>query len=92
MLKDRGADWINAVPVFPYRAFRHSTLYVREDSPLRGPADLKGKLVGVPDFSMTAAVWTRGILGEQYGVKWTDMRLDRQRAPALHDAAGRGAR
>jgi 4,5-dihydroxyphthalate decarboxylase len=41
MLKDRGADWIHAVPVFPYRAFRHSTLYVRQDSPLRGPADLK---------------------------------------------------
>lgn len=74
MLKDRGADWIHAVPVFPYRAFRHSTLYVRKDSPLRGPADLKGKLVGVPDFSMTAAVWTRGILSEQYGVKWSDMR------------------
>jgi 4,5-dihydroxyphthalate decarboxylase len=74
MLKDRGADWIHAVPVFPYRAFRHSTLYVRKDSPLRGPADLKGKLVGVPDFSMTAAVWTRGILGEQYGVRWSDMR------------------
>jgi 4,5-dihydroxyphthalate decarboxylase len=74
MLKDRGADWIHAVPIFPYRAFRHSTLYVRNDSPLKGPQDLKGKLVGVPDFSMTAAVWTRGILSEQYGVKWSDIR------------------
>lgn len=74
MLKDRGADWIHAIPVFPYRAFRHSTLYVRRDSPLRGPEDLKGKVVGVPDYSMTAAVWTRGILGEQYGVHWSDMR------------------
>jgi 4,5-dihydroxyphthalate decarboxylase len=74
MLKDRGADWIHAVPIFPYRAFRHSTLYVRKDSPLKGPADLRGKLVGVPDFSMTAAVWTRGILSEQYGVKWSEMR------------------
>ena len=62
MLKDRGADWLHAVPVFPYRAFRHSTLYVRKDSPLREPADLRGKRIGVPDFSMTAAVWTRGIL------------------------------
>jgi 4,5-dihydroxyphthalate decarboxylase len=74
MLKDRGAEWLDAVPVFPYRAFRHSTLYVRKDSPLKGPEDLRGKVVGVPDYSMTAAVWTRGILGEQYGVKWSDMR------------------
>jgi 4,5-dihydroxyphthalate decarboxylase len=74
MLKDRGADWLFAIPVFPYRAFRHSTLYVRRDSPLSGPADLKGKTVGVPDYSMTAAVWTRGILEEQYGVRWSDMR------------------
>jgi len=73
MLKDRGADWLHAIPVFPYRAFRHSTLYVPKDSPLREPADLRGKRVGVPDFSMTAAVWTRGILADQYGVRWQDL-------------------
>lgn len=73
MLKDRGAEWFHAIPVFPYRAFRHSTLYVRKDSPLRNPADLRGKRVGVPDFSMTAAVWTRGILADQYNVQWPDM-------------------
>jgi 4,5-dihydroxyphthalate decarboxylase len=73
MLKDRGADWLHAIPVFPYRAFRHSTLYVRKDGPLREPADLRGKRVGVPDFSMTAAVWTRGILADQYGVRWQDL-------------------
>jgi 4,5-dihydroxyphthalate decarboxylase len=86
MLKDRGADWIHAIPVFPYRAFRHSTLYVRKDSPLKGPQDLRGKRVGVPDFSMTAAVWTRGILKEQYGVDWAEMRWvasGRQRFQAL---------
>jgi 4,5-dihydroxyphthalate decarboxylase len=73
MLKDRGADWLHAIPVFPYRAFRHSTLYVRKDSPLRDPADLRGKRIGVPDFSMTAAVWTRGILADQYSVQWQDL-------------------
>ena len=74
MLKDRGANWLHAIPVFPYRAFRHSTIYVRNDSPLRTPADLRGKRVGVPDFSMTAAVWTRGILADQYGVHWSDFQ------------------
>jgi 4,5-dihydroxyphthalate decarboxylase len=86
MLKDRGAEWLHAVPVFPYRAFRHSTLYVRRDSPMKGPEDLRGKRVGVPDYSMTAAVWTRGILKEQYGVDWADMHWiasGRQRFDAL---------
>jgi 4,5-dihydroxyphthalate decarboxylase len=73
MLRDRGADWLQAIPVFPYRAFRHATLYVCNDSPLREPADLRGKRVGVPDFSMTAAVWTRGILADQYDVQWQDL-------------------
>lgn len=73
MLKSLGATWLHAVPIFPYRAFRHSTLYVRRDSPLKGPADLRGKIVGVPDYSMTAAVWTRGILSEQYGVNSSEM-------------------
>jgi 4,5-dihydroxyphthalate decarboxylase len=87
MLKDRGADWLHAVPIFPYRAFRHSTLYVRRDSPLKGPADLRGRVVGVPDYSMTAAVWTRGILKEQYGVEWSEMywvASGRQRFTTLH--------
>lgn len=87
MLKARGADWLQAVPVFPYRAFRHSTLYVRRDSPLNGPEDLRGKTVGVPDYSMTAAVWTRGILGEQYGVHWSEMNWiasGKQRFSVVH--------
>jgi 4,5-dihydroxyphthalate decarboxylase len=86
MLRDRGADWLHAVPIFPYRAFRHSTLYVRRDSPLRGPADLRGKRVGVPDYSMTSAVWTRGILKEQYGVDSSEVQWiasGRQRFEAL---------
>lgn len=74
MLKDRGAEWLSAVPIFPYRAFRHSTLYVRKDSDITEPSQLKGKHVGVPDYSMTAAVWTRGILNQQYGVHPSQMR------------------
>lgn len=74
MLKGRGAEWLSAVPIFPYRAFRHSTLYVRQDSAMRDPSELKGKHVGVPDYSMTAAVWTRGILNQQYGVHPSEMR------------------
>lgn len=74
ILRTRGAEWLLAVPIFPYRAFRHSTLFVRRDSQLQSPRDLLGKRVGVPDYSMTAAVWTRGILLEQYDVHWSGIR------------------
>ena len=90
MLKDRGAEWLHAIPVFPYRAFRHSTLYVRKDSQLREPSELRGKRIGVPDFSMTAAVWTRGILADQYQVQWQDLHWivsGKQRFAALQGVA-----
>jgi len=88
MLKDRGADWLHGVPVFPYRAFRHSAFFVRKDSPLRDLADLRGKRIGVADFSMTAAVWARGILADQYGISWRELRWvvsGRQRFDVLPD-------
>lgn len=62
-----GAPFV-AVPVFPSRAFRHSSLYVREDSPVTDPADLAGGTVGVPEYQITAAVWARGILAEHHGL------------------------
>jgi 4,5-dihydroxyphthalate decarboxylase len=74
MLKDRGADWLSAIPVFPARAFRHANIYVRADSPLQGPSQLRGRRIGVPEYSMTLAVWMRGILAEQFGVHWSEMR------------------
>jgi 4,5-dihydroxyphthalate decarboxylase len=70
ILLDQGADWLRPVAVFPYRAFRHATLLVRRDSALTDPAALRGKRVGVPDYSMTAAVWSRGIFLEEYGLDW----------------------
>ena len=63
----QGAPFV-AVPVFPSRAFRHSGIYVREDSPLHDLAELTGARVGVPEYQITAAVWIRGILAEHHGV------------------------
>jgi 4,5-dihydroxyphthalate decarboxylase len=56
------------IPVFLSRSFRHSSLYVREDSPVTGAAGLAGLRVGVPEYQMTAAVWTRGLLHHEFGV------------------------
>ena len=57
-----------AIPVFPSRSFRHSCIYVNGGSGIREPKDLIGKRVGVPEFQMTAPVWIRGILSDEYGV------------------------
>lgn len=61
------------VPVFPSRAFRHSSIYVRSDHGIRTPADLKGKKIGVPEYQLTANVWARLFLEEDYGVKPKDL-------------------
>ncbi len=61
-----------AVPVFPSRAFRHTSIYVRTDR-IREPADLKGKRVGVPEYQLTANVWVRMFLEEDHGVRPSDV-------------------
>src|SRR6186997_3561031 len=60
------------VPAFVSRAFRHTAIYVRTDR-IKKPADLKGKKVGVPEYQLTANVWARAILQDDYGVKPSDV-------------------
>lgn len=57
-----------ALPVFPSRFFRHSCIFVSAKSGIEKPQDLAGRRVGVPEFQMTAPVWIRGILQDEYGV------------------------
>ncbi len=60
-----------AIPIFPSRFFRHSCIYVNRNSGIAEPKDLIGKRVGTPEFQMTAGVWIRGILSDEYQVPVT---------------------
>lgn len=56
------------LPIFPSRSFRHGAWFVNADSGIGTPADLKGRRVGVREYSMTAAVVARGVLSDEFGV------------------------
>jgi len=57
-----------AIPVFPSRMFRHSCIFVSTASGIREPGDLADKRIGTVEYQMTAPVWIRGILQDEYGV------------------------
>lgn len=71
---DSGDPTYIGIPAFVSRVFRHSGIYVRTDRGIKSPADLKGKLIGLPEYQITAVVWQRGIMSDEYGVKPTDIR------------------
>ena len=60
------------VPVFLSRAFRHTCIYVRTDR-IRKPQDLKGRRIGLPEYQLSALVWARAILQDDFGVKPSDV-------------------
>lgn len=72
-LRSRGDDSLSAIPVFPSRAFRHSCIYVRGDSKIRRPEDLRGARVGYPEWAQTAGIYARALLVHEYGVPLSDI-------------------
>jgi 4,5-dihydroxyphthalate decarboxylase len=70
----RGTSAYTAIPAFVSRAFRHNGFFTRTGSGIESPADLAGRTVGVPEYQMTAALWMRGILADEYGVDLASIR------------------
>ncbi len=64
---------IALLPVVMASRFQESALFVRADSPLKGPGELRGKRVGVRAYSQTTGLWLRGILQESFGVAPEDI-------------------
>jgi len=64
---------ITLLPVVMAARFQENALFVRADSPLKGPADLKGRRVGVRAYSQTTGLWLRGLLAHEYSVAPSDI-------------------
>jgi 4,5-dihydroxyphthalate decarboxylase len=63
-----------AIPVFVSRSFRHSGIFIHTGSGIHKPPDLAGKRVGNPEYQLTAIVWIRGILNDEYCVPISSVR------------------
>jgi len=57
-----------ALPIWTSRAFRHSFICINTKAGINHPKDLEGRKIGVPLHTMSAAIWCRGVLRDEYGV------------------------
>ena len=73
-------EWV-ALPVFSMRHFFHTSVLVRADAGIEKPSDLRGKRIGVPEYQQTWAVWSRGILADEFGVQPRDNVWYMERSP-----------
>lgn len=68
VMRSRGDDRFVGLPVFPSRSFRHNNVFVRSDAGIERPQDLRGKRIGVLQYSNTASMWARAMLHHDYAV------------------------
>lgn len=89
MARERGWGY-RALPIFHHREFEYTKLLIRKDSGVEQPEDLKGKRIATGDYQQTAAVWFRGQLQHEFGVKPTDMEWFMARSPKYSHAGALG--
>ena len=75
MIRARGDERFVGIPVFTTRRFYHTGISVRKDAKIDSPAGLKGKRIGVPEYIQTSALWTRGVLENEFGINVPDEEM-----------------
>lgn len=73
MLTSRDESPYVGIPAFVSRLFRHSGVYIRTDRGIDHPSKLAGRTIGLPEYQITATVWIRGFLADDYGVDARDV-------------------
>jgi 4,5-dihydroxyphthalate decarboxylase len=59
-----------AIPVFASRVFRHSFIFINKKH-IKSAKELEGKRIGVPVYTMTAAIFIRGLLSDEHGIDFS---------------------
>src|SRR6516225_8276142 len=89
---DKGDRSHVGLPVFPLRNFTARDLYVRKGGPVKSPADLIGKRIGMYDWVASGSIWYRHFLRfidmPPENLQWWIGDIDATRAPThLYDRA-----
>ncbi len=89
LMVSRGDNAYVAIPAFVSRLFRHSGIYIRTDRGIKTLADFKGKKIGLPEYQITANVWIRGVMQDEFGIKASDVhwRQGGQEEPGREERA-----
>jgi 4,5-dihydroxyphthalate decarboxylase len=82
---DSGDRRFVGLPVFPLRNFTARDLYVRKDGPVKAPADLPGRRIGMYDWVASGSIWYRHFLRfievPPESLEWWIGDIDTPRAP-----------
>jgi 4,5-dihydroxyphthalate decarboxylase len=62
-----------AIPIFLSRALLQLNTWVNVQSGITGARDMKGKRLGVADYTQTAFVWFRAMIDQLYGIQSRDI-------------------
>lgn len=68
-----GIDSLQAIPFFPRRMFAHGFVFVRANSGITRPSDLKGRKIGLLGYQNSLALIVKGMLMHGYGLPVTDV-------------------